>query len=190
VLVNGARIHGSTLLRQGDIVRVGDAEFRFEADRADFEPKVALRPNTPPKASSIDSAPSPSQSPLPLLATLEVLTRGADEGRRFRIERPTTQLGRGAHNDVRIADESVSGAHATLLRRATAWHLLDLGSRNGSYIDGERVRERELPSVCELRFGNVKLLFRAIASGTPEDQATRGIVGISAELLRGRRSGT
>lgn len=190
VIVNSARIGGATLLRQGDIVRVGDAEFRFEADRADFEPHASLRPAAPPSAAALPPASPTSQAPPPLLATLEVLARGVDEGCRFRIERATVQLGRAPHNDVRIADESVSAAHATLLRRGASWHLLDLGSRNGTYVDGERVGDHELPSVCEVRLGNVKLLFRAIGGGTPQDQATRGIVGIGDDRLRGRRSGT
>lgn len=43
VLVNGARMTGPTRLRQGDRIRIGDAEFRFEADEAVFEPPRPTR---------------------------------------------------------------------------------------------------------------------------------------------------
>jgi len=184
-LVNGRRVSGAVLLRQGDRIRLGDAEFRFEADAAEYEPQhaaEAAEPATVAPAEARAEAPHPG----PLLATLEVTTRGADEGRRHRIERAAVQLGRAAHNDIRIADESVSGTHATLLQRGGSWHLLDLGSRNGCYVDGERITERPLTSGCEVRLGNVKLVFRAIA-GAANEQATRGIVGLTDEMLRSRR---
>jgi pSer/pThr/pTyr-binding forkhead associated (FHA) protein len=183
VFVNGARIEGATLLRQGDRVRLGDAEFRFEADAAVFEPAAAIRPAEPTPVAPVRPPAAPPPRP-PLLATLEVLTRGIQEGRRFRIERNIVQVGRGTHNDVHLAEDSVSGSHATLMRRGAAWYLVDLGSRNGSYVDGVRVTEQQLTSGCELRLGNVKLLFRTIASAPADDGSTRGIVGLTDEQLR------
>jgi pSer/pThr/pTyr-binding forkhead associated (FHA) protein len=70
------------------------------------------------------------------------------------------------------------------MRRGAAWYLVDLGSRNGSYVDGVRVTEQPLTSGCELRLGNVKLLFRTIASAPADDGSTRGIVGLTEEQLR------
>lgn len=188
LLVNGKRIAAPTLLRQGDIVRVGDVELRFEADAAEFEPERSLQPAEPFPATAPGTIMAGAVRAAPLLATLEILTRGADEGRRFRIERPVAQLGRGPRNDVQLADESISASHATLVRRGGAWHLLDLGSRNGSYVDGQRITEQTLDTVCELRLGNVKLVFRAIASAEgAEQQATRGIVGVNDAQLGGGR---
>jgi pSer/pThr/pTyr-binding forkhead associated (FHA) protein len=188
VFVNGARVDRSTLLRQRDVIRIGDAEFRFEADDAEFEPARAIRPVEVPTPRAGSAAPA-ADAPTPaLLATLEVITRGVDEGKRFRIERPSVQIGRGTHNDVRIADESVSGSHATLMHRGATWYLLDLSSRNGSYVDGARVTEQPLSNVCELRFGNVKLVFRAISAAAAAESATRGVVGIPDAQLRNRQS--
>jgi pSer/pThr/pTyr-binding forkhead associated (FHA) protein len=186
VLVNGSRIEGATILRQGDCVRIGEMELRFEADEAVFEPPPAVRPTESISAAPARAQATPPELPM-LLATLEVLTRGLQEGKRFRIERPIAQIGRGTHNDVHLADDSVSGSHATIVRRGAAWHLLDLGSRNGSYVDGVRVTEQPLANGCEVRIGNVKLLFRMIAAAPARDQSTRGIVGLTAEQLRSRQ---
>lgn len=188
VYVNGARVQGLRLLRQDDVVRIGDVELRFEADPADFEPAPALRPAESPGAAPVAAPKRAPAPPAVLLAVLEVVSRGASEGQRIRIERPVVQLGRGSHNDIRLADDSVSGSHATLMRRGGAWHLLDLGSRNGSYVDGERVTEKELAQVCELRLGNVKMTFRAIAGSAADESATRAIVGITDDQLRARRT--
>jgi pSer/pThr/pTyr-binding forkhead associated (FHA) protein len=186
VLVNGTRIVASALLRQGDRVRIGDAEFRFEADQAVYEPPPSLGAGesslaTPPRSEPV------MRPAATLLATLEVLTRGLQEGKRFRLEKPVAQLGRGTHNDVHLADDSVSGSHATLVRRGATWHLLDLGSRNGTYVDGVRVTDQALTNVCELRIGNVKLLFRAINPAAADEQSTRGIVGLTDEQLNRSR---
>lgn len=185
VHVNGRRIEGPTVLRQRDLLRVGDVEFRFEADDADYEPTTPQsHSHTAAVAAPVAPAGAvPARQAAPLLATLEVLARGVETGVRHRIERPVVQLGRAPHCDVTIGDDSVSGTHATLLWRAGRWELRDAGSRNGSYVDGTRITECRLPDACEIRLGNVKLLFRAIARA--EDlQATRGIVGIVDGDLR------
>ncbi len=60
-------------------------------------------------------------------------------GRRDRV-----LLGRSGCCDVSVGGRSVSRVHAALVRRRHAWWIEDLGSRNGTWLDGERVRERRL----------------------------------------------
>ena len=95
-----------------------------------------------------------------LLATLEVCEGPLPEGMRFPIERPVAQLGRGAACDVCLVDESVSGAHATLMFRDGRWHLIDHASFNGTYVDGQRIEHCELTGACEIRLGAVTLRFQ------------------------------
>ena len=145
VLANGSKIHGSRQLAQGDIIRIGEHEFRFE---------------TTPPADAEQKDPS-RRSPI---ATLEVLSDGPLKGVRLPVERPVVHIGRSAENDLRIADDSVSGAHATLLRRGALWHLIDLASTNGTFVDGKRIEnEAVMQGPAELRFGGVKLMFRPSA---------------------------
>jgi pSer/pThr/pTyr-binding forkhead associated (FHA) protein len=154
VLANGTKIHGSRQLAQGDIIRIGDHEFRFET--------------TTPPADQKSKDPS-RRNPL---ATLEVVSDGPLKGVRLPVERPVVHIGRSAENDLRIADDSVSGAHATLLRRGVLWHLIDLASTNGTYVDGERIEnEAVMQGPAELRFGAVRLLFRPLAKTSDGDGA-------------------
>ena len=175
VWVNGTKVEGSHVLGLGDVLRLGGEEFRFEADEASFE-LFELVPETPlaapVAAQTVETpavvAPEPAPVPTreveaPLLATLEVTSEGAMKGQRFRLDRPTVQVGRGPHNEVRLNDDSVSTTHASLVQRGNRWVILDLGSRNGTYVEGEIVREqRELPNICELRLGMLVMLFRVI----------------------------
>lgn len=184
VWVNGARVEGACVLGQGDVIRIGTEDFRFEADAASFEPAVRPEEHPLPAAAPVPGSRAGANGAT-LLASIEVLSDGTLKGARFRIERPTAQLGRGPQNDVQLQDASVSGSHASLVLRGRTWHVLDLESRNGTFVEGEAVKgQRVLPNVCELRLGSLTLLFRAI--GAVEDKSTIGVIGLTGGQLRRR----
>jgi pSer/pThr/pTyr-binding forkhead associated (FHA) protein len=130
-------------------------------------------------ALSDTSAPAPAAAPAdarPLLAVLEVINEGAERGKRFDVRVPLAHIGRGAHNDVIIDDDSVSDIHAKLQRREDGWYLIDLGSTNGTYVGGSRLtHERRLDGTPDVRFGGVKLTFRAADVPVPAPKSTRAI---------------
>lgn len=70
-------------------------------------------------------------------------------------------LGKAATNAVALPhDETVSRLHAVLENLGFAWSIRDLGSRNGTYLNGERITaERVLRSGDEVRLGRSRLLF-------------------------------
>lgn len=206
VYVNGQRVYGERWLSVGDTIRVGDTQFRFEADAATYEPNALTDTGDLPRMASPASrahaaTPAPTDTVRlsrqsaaavpepPLLATLELLSNGALKGKRFRVTRPLLHVGRGTHNDAVLADKSVSSTHATLQRRGAEWYVVDATSRNGTYVDGERVSgERKLPGACEIRFGGVKALFRTLAAGQASEPSTRAVVGImDADIDKKRR---
>ena len=76
-------------------------------------------------------------------------------------------VGREATSDVVVNDGSVSRKHATLERRGTEWALVDQGSANGTFVDGQRVTDVVLRTGQELRFG--AMAFRVEIEG---DDAT------------------
>ena len=257
VLVNGERVRQSQRLGRGDIIKVGNEEFRFYADVPAPVPEppetapekaqsarsghssaglasstveashtassstassatassstassrtassstaasTALPPShTAPSprlaASSSDSARDARASaaaaagapPLTPLATLEIVNEGVLKGRRFDLTSPLVHIGRGAHNEVSIADESVSDSHAKLQRREGVWHVIDLDSTNGTYVAGKRiVGEERVDGTRDLRFGGVKMTFHAGAAGPDTGKSTRVIAGVSARQAR------
>jgi FHA domain-containing protein len=69
-------------------------------------------------------------------------------------------IGRADYNDLVIPDESVSTQHAKLQRREAVWILSDLGSTNGTFVDGEQISsDVPLSPGTLLRFGEVSVLF-------------------------------
>ena len=198
VFVNGERVQGSRRLARSDVLRVGTEEFRFYADVLPAGPTpVASLPAAPPSKTpsaepahaALMSFPTPmasprEEAPRPELATLEILNEGPAKGTRFPIHGTLTHVGRGTHNDVRLADDSVSETHAKLQRREDGWYVVDLDSTNGTYVGGTRiVGERRLGGAPDVRFGGMKLRFTAAGSGGEgESKGTRAIA--SVERLR------
>jgi pSer/pThr/pTyr-binding forkhead associated (FHA) protein len=188
--VNGRRVDAAQVLGMGDVVRIGDEEFLFEADTATFEPRPELRPASNGPATPLPTPVRAAAHVAPrLLATLEIISRGLLEGKRFRVERSVVRVGRGPDNDVVLGDDTVSSSHATLARRGSSWVLTDHDSTNGTYVDGDRLRgERPLPTTAsELRFGGIKMVFRPMAGPAEEAAQTRAVVGVSLGQSRKRR---
>jgi FHA domain-containing protein/uncharacterized protein DUF4864 len=64
-------------------------------------------------------------------------------------------IGREPTCDVVVSDGSVSRKHATIERRVSGWTMVDQGSANGTFIDGQRVTDVSLRNGQELRFGSM-----------------------------------
>lgn len=70
-------------------------------------------------------------------------------------------IGRLPDCDITITDSNVSRHHAEIRPRGDGFVLVDLGSTNGSRVNGVRVTERELLDGDEIAFGNTRLIFSA-----------------------------
>ncbi|MFH5230772.1 FHA domain-containing protein [Antrihabitans spumae] len=96
----------------------------------------------------------------------------------------TVTIGKAVTNVVSIDhDATVSRLHAVLENHGSAWSLRDIGSRNGTYVNGEKVAgERVLRSGDEVRIGKSRLVFwgRSRLDSTPDDEATRSVEPLAA----------
>ena len=88
-----------------------------------------------------------------------VITRGPGAGSRFSLVSEAVQLGRHPNSDVLLDDVSVSRQHARIVRRTDSYVVQDLGSLNGTYVNGERVDEAPLRHGDEVQIGLYKLVF-------------------------------
>ena len=78
----------------------------------------------------------------------------------FPLARETCTLGRHKNNDVVITDPKVSSFHARIDRTPEGFVLVDLKSRNGSYVNGQRVETALLRTGDEVRMGAARLVYR------------------------------
>ena len=84
-------------------------------------------------------------------------------------------LGKASTNVVSLEhDPTVSRLHAILENHGSAWSIRDVGSRNGTFINGEKIdAERVLRSGDELRLGKARLVYlEARQADEPVDEAT------------------
>jgi predicted Zn finger-like uncharacterized protein len=84
---------------------------------------------------------------------------GPDAGSVYRIEKPRITIGR-ANADLTLNDTEASRQHAALEIRDTIYLLEDLGSTNGTLLDGRRITEpTELMDKAEFVVGGSTLMF-------------------------------
>ena len=76
------------------------------------------------------------------------------------LTRAVTRLGRGTDVDIRVDDPGVSRHHAEILLGREVV-LRDLGSTNGTYVDGVQVGEKVLHDGAVVQLGATRLTFRA-----------------------------
>ena len=99
-----------------------------------------------------------------------VVKAGPNPGAAFDLTKEVTLLGRDVTNDIPLGDPEVSRQHARLTRTPGGYVLEDLGSTNGSFVNGERlVAPRVLASGDLLGMGeNVTLSFEGASPETAE----------------------
>lgn len=85
------------------------------------------------------------------------------DGRRHPISRARTVIGRGSDADITISDAGSSRKHVEILWDGERAMMRDLGSTNGTKVNGEKVREARLPTDTTITIGRTDLVFRVVA---------------------------
>ena len=113
---------------------------------------------------TMHGTPAAATPPGPLASIL--VRSGTKKGTRIQIRVPVVNIGRAEYNDIVLPEESVSTQHAKLQRRDGIWVLVDLGSTNGTFVDGEKIEgETPLAPGSTVRFGDASVVFE------PDDDA-------------------
>ncbi len=107
------------------------------------------------------------------MASLFVI-QGADQGRRFELKARPMALGRDGSNPIRLHDHEVSRRHAEVRPdEAHAYRVVDLGSANGTFLNGQPVDQAPLRSGDQLQIGQTVMLFTEGASQARRDLTER-----------------
>jgi pSer/pThr/pTyr-binding forkhead associated (FHA) protein len=131
--------------------------------------------------------PAPRTSGAPQVLAKFLVRSGALKGQRLMVKVPIVNIGRADYCDIMIPDDSVSSQHAKLTRREGVWVLTDLGSTNGTLVDGEKV-EGDIPLApgAFVRFGDVQTIFEPTDDGADMNapKATRTISAVKLQDLK------
>ena len=91
-------------------------------------------------------------------------------GRNYPIKRSHTVIGRGSDADITVDDSSISRKHVEILWDGKRAQVNDLGSTNGSTLDGERVSKAPLTPDSVIEIGRTRIVFRVLAQSDEVDQ--------------------
>ncbi len=148
--LNGVKLAGPGVLRDGDAIRLGHTELtlrtgvqvtpRQPPSPADRQPPSPADRQPPSPADRQPPSPAPLADPAPtpraLSYTDATLLHG---GERIRFADAGVTVGRAEDSTIRIASNLASRHHARFEVKPDGHYVTDLGSTNGTYLNGERL---------------------------------------------------
>lgn len=84
---------------------------------------------------------------------------GPNKGARYLLEPKITNIGRATSNEIFLDDVTVSRIHAEIVKDGRTFRIKDLGSLNGTYLNGELMSEKELVDGDEVQIGKFRMHF-------------------------------
>ncbi len=94
-----------------------------------------------------------------------------DGGRIYEMADNEIAIGRAPNCHVILEDRKSSRKHVVILKQENQWVLKDLGSANGTQVNGTRVEEHILASGDEIRIGDTKFRFKVVQADFDEKKA-------------------
>jgi hypothetical protein len=160
VVINHVRSQGYTLqgpvrisFRRDEAHRAGDFEITSKTEKSAGAPAPAApRANVPA---------APSRQPVRLQPVLDI------DGQRYSLNAPSIVLGRSSEADILVDDTGVSRRHLEIQTAGGTTTAVDLGSTNGSYVNGHKVAgSMELTDGSTITMGRTKIIFRLLPANT------------------------
>ena len=129
--------------------------------------------------------PTARTEPIPVLQEDEsslclLIGRGTD-ARRVALASRSVTIGADRDADVVLHDRAVSARHARIEAAAFGHVLRDLGSRNGTFVEGVRTMLTRLVPGLRIRMGRTDL--RIVARGEPGDARKDGLIAASPSMI-------
>ena len=111
------------------------------------------------------------------MPTIRIKT-GANAGQVFEVGEAPLIVGRDDRAEIQVLDQGISRRHAEVFRMGEMYFIRDLDSRNGTFVNEERVKEELLRDGDEVRIGSTILVF--------DDHVSHGVFGHPATKGRVR----
>lgn len=132
----------------------GDNSPHYHEDRrpqmVNPAPRVSQQPYPVARPSSAPAAYSDQRQ-----RTLTAAWLTGRDGRSYQLSVGETSIGRSSDNDIQVSDSKVSKHHAKIVERNGHFTIVDLGSTNGTWLNGKLVRDPKLLHTNDsIRFGD------------------------------------
>lgn len=140
-------------------------------------PALAIVPEPEPTVATPLASIRPAAIPEPkpsIESLVGVLTLDNADKTSFPLFDAEYTIGREPNNGIPVPDSSVSGTHAKIRKTSDGYLLEDMNSRNGTYVNGERVQSRLLKSDDKIRLGKVHMIFNLPTQMVPTKTTAPG----------------
>ncbi|MBW3594028.1 MAG: DUF3662 and FHA domain-containing protein [Actinobacteria bacterium] len=149
------------------VEKMGKGEFKVEAAlSADADvpgPRVGTRDRDAKDTRAVSSDTADRLGLVNTGVQLVVYEDGTEK-ETISVTKEPVVIGRLSTNDVVLSDPNVSRRHAELRRDTGRWTVVDLGSTNGTVVNGKLAREHSLKDGDKLTFGKTELVFKETGS--------------------------
>jgi hypothetical protein len=133
---------------------------RLVADETSREtPAPSELPIEQPAQTMVYRAPPPPAADVPPPEPEREVVTLTLAGRAREVTEPRVVLGRSQDADVRVADVNVSRRHAELRQEGATYWIVDLGSTNGTAVNGKRVDRKRLRNGDRITLGSTEIVF-------------------------------
>lgn len=151
VVIKHVNSQGYTLRGPVKVSFTRDVELKagvFEVDSATEKQAGPRRPTTPN---------APTRQPTRLQPVLDL------DGQRYSLNAGSIILGRSSEADILVDDTGVSRKHLEIRTQGGSTRAIDLGSTNGSFVNGQRVQgEADLSDGSIITMGRTRMTFRLV----------------------------
>lgn len=137
--------------RLGDGLKAGVFEIESRTEKAG----ATQPPPTPPRPSA------PTREPVGMQPVLDI------DGQRYSLNAASIVLGRSSEADILVDDTGVSRRHLEIQTDNGITRAVDLGSTNGSYVNGQKIDGQvDLSDGSTITMGRTKITFRMLPKRT------------------------
>jgi len=177
VHVNARPVREKALLRLGDTVSLDTIQLRLMPDRDESirtnVPAGSRNPTPPPPAAASDEM----NATRTRLAPPKVVLRGVSGSYFGKIVpvRGRLVIGRGSDCDLVLDEAEMSRRHAVIENSGDGIYLRDLGSANGTFVNGVQVRDAVLHPDDQIAFDTNRFLLEAPSLPTREEGEQPGV---------------
>jgi pSer/pThr/pTyr-binding forkhead associated (FHA) protein len=137
---NGTTVNSSLVkkrkLRHGDVIRIGSTEIVYHDPESGGDAAAEMQD------------------------CFLVYAKGERKGQRVPLSQQRTTIGRKETNTIVLADPVASSYHCEIVRDLNGYTIRDLGSTNGTLVNGEMVTEAQLVHGSKIRIGNTRFVFQ------------------------------
>src|SRR5690349_13771912 len=107
-------------------------------------------------------------------------------GQAYELIIEKTTVGRADHNTLVLRHDTVSSQHCEILANGPEVIVRDLGSRNGTFVNGARFQgQRQVKSGQTIRFGNVEARLEIELDSSYDPDTSETAVHLHQKLMRG-----